>query len=57
MDRGKSEEVKSGEEWAEVGGLLVTQGRGDVWAWAAAEAHVWNHGPVAAVVCVDVLSS
>lgn len=29
-----------GEDWAEVGGLIATQGHSDVWAWADAGAHV-----------------
>lgn len=28
------------EEWAEVGGLLATQGHGDLLAWATAKGHV-----------------
>lgn len=40
-----------------MGGFIVTQDRGDVWAWAAANAHVWVHGINAITVCVGVLGS
>ena len=35
-------------------GLSATQDLGDSWTQAAADGHVWDHGPDAARVCVDV---
>ena len=40
-----------------MGGLIVTQGHGDVWAWAAAGSYVWVHGPDTATVGVGVHGS
>lgn len=48
---------EGGEKWAEVGGLLVISGLGDVQAWTAAEGHVYVPASSANMVCVDVHSS
>lgn len=42
------------EAWANVEGLLASQGHGDVQSWDAADAHVWVHGPALTWVCVDI---
>lgn len=51
--KGRSEEFS--EETADMGGLFVPQGHGNIWVWVAAKGHVWVCGPdLAIVVCVDV---
>lgn len=32
--------------------MIATWDYDDVWAWTAARAYVWVHGPVAAGVCL-----
>lgn len=48
---------ETGMEWADIGGLVATQGHGNVWAWPAVGAHVWVHDPDAPVFCADVHGS
>lgn len=47
----------NGKERAATGGVIVTQGHCNVWAWAAARAHVWVLGPDATEMWFDVCSS
>ena len=47
---------ESSEQRAEMGGLIVTQGCGEVWCWSVAGAHVWVYGPDKAVVCFAVFA-
>lgn len=35
----------------------ATQGHGDIWVQAAAEGHVYVHGPTLGRVCVDACES
>lgn len=50
--------VHGSEEPADEGGLLATQGHGDVGAQVGAKGHVWICSPDAAVVvCVDLRDS
>lgn len=56
MERGTSKEVKAMKSGLG-GGLLGTQEHVDVWVWAAVEGHIFSHGPVAAMLCVNILGS
>lgn len=41
------------EEQVEVGGLFAIWGHDNIWAWAAAQGHVYVCGPAAGKVYVD----